>query len=261
MKRPVVILLLLFLFAGGAWFFFTSQPEPIDELPPPPMAPVTATGDQVIPPLPGENNVAAEPEFVPIREPLPPLDESDTKVTWALEEIVGAEALAQYLVKSQAISRIVATTDSLTSRQVPSQINPLRPVDDKFIVDREGDEIVLSPLNFARYDGYVEIVRQMDGRALIDFYQDYYPLFQQAWEQNGGQGPFSERLVEVIDTLLETPDVTGPVYLTKPEAVYLFADPNLEAMTAGQKVLIRMGSANAAVVKEKLAEVSTMLGQ
>jgi len=55
--------------------------------------------------------------------------------------------------------------------------------------------------------------------------------------------------------LLDTPDVTDTVYLTKPEAVYLFEDPELESLTAGQKILLRMGSANAAVVKQKLADL------
>jgi len=63
----------------------------------------------------------------------------------------------------------------------------------------------------------------------------------------------------VIDHLLETPDVAGPVYLTKPEAVYLFAEPELEAMTAGQKILVRMGAVNAEQVKQKLREVKDKL--
>ena len=74
-------------------------------------------------------------------------------------------------------------------------------------------------------------------------------------------GSFNDRLLEVIDDLQETPDVTGPVYLFKPEAVYLFEDPELEALTAGQKVLVRMGSENASVVKEKLTEFKQGLGQ
>ncbi len=99
----------------------------------------------------------------------------------------------------------------------------------------------------------------MDTDSVMKFYRRYAPLFQQAWEENGGAGSFNDRLLEVLDNLLSTPDVPGPVYLTKPEAVYLFEDPELEAMTAGQKVLVRMGSANAAVVKEKLAELRAEL--
>ena len=138
---------------------------------------------------------------------------------------------------------------------MPAQINPLKPVDEKFIAVTEADSVVMSAQNFARYDGYVALLQNADSEALMAFYQRYYPLFQQAWEENGGEGSFNKRLIEVIDHLLETSAVSGPVYLTRPEAVYLFADPELESMTAGQKILVRMGSVNASVVKANLLEV------
>ena len=37
--------------------------------------------------------------------------------------------------------------------------------------------------------------------------------------------------------------------------MYQFADPELEARSAGQKIMIRMGSENAARIKAKLQEV------
>ena len=43
--------------------------------------------------------------------------------------------------------------------------------------------------------------------------------------------------------------------LVKPEAVYLFADEDLEGLSAGQKMLMRIGSANAIVIMDKLQEV------
>ena len=45
-----------------------------------------------------------------------------------------------------------------------------------------------------------------------------------------------------------------PYRLVKPEAVYQFADEELESLSAGQKILLRMGSENAARVKSKLSE-------
>ena len=58
---------------------------------------------------------------------------------------------------------------------------------------------------------------------------------------------------------MTTPDVDGDIYLVKPEAVYLFEDPELEALTAGQKILLRMGPENAMAVKEKLREIRRLL--
>lgn len=257
MKKIVPILLLVLLFVGAAWYSFMKPTDPVHELPPPVIEPAPAVTQESSPPRPATEMVNPEPEPVPVTppEPLPVLNESDPEVMQALAGITGADLLTQYLVTDQVISRVVASIDSLTSRQVPVHINPIRPAEDKFLVDKEGESLILSTQNFARYDGYVALLQNMDTGLLMTFYRRYDPLFQQAWEQNGGLGSFEGRMLEVIDSLLETPDVPGPVYLTKPEAVYLFEDPELEAMTSGQKVLVRMGSVNASVVKEKLAGI------
>jgi hypothetical protein len=259
MKKTIPFLLLFLLFAGAAWYSLTRQPEPIDELPPPQAVPALPATQQQ-PPVKvddGEVEEVFEPEPVTQPEPLPALSESDPEVTKELAGIVGDGPLMEYLVTDQVLSRVVASIDSLTSRQVPVHINPVKPVSDKFIVDSDGENLVMSEQNFERYDGYVSLMAEMDTDSMITFYRRYYPLFQQAWEQNGGTGSFNNRLFEVIDDLMETPDVTGPVFLVKPEAVYLYEDPELEALTAGQKVLIRMGSENAAVVKQKLKELKS----
>jgi hypothetical protein len=257
MKKTAPYMLLIILFAAAAWYFFTREPEAVHELPPPYLPPAMPAEEQ----QPGtqlEDSLAyREPVILP--DPLPLLDASDPELTLALAEIAGADRLAEYLVKNQIISRFVATLDSLTSRQVPPQINPIRPATDKFIAETEGESILMSAENFTRYDGYVALMQDVNTDVLVALYQRYYPLFEQAWEENGGEGSFNERLAEVIDHLLETPDVPGPVYLSKPEAVYVFEEPELEAMTAGQKVLVRMGSVNAAVVKEKLTEVKLQI--
>ncbi|HEB80283.1 MAG TPA: DUF3014 domain-containing protein, partial [Chromatiales bacterium] len=49
--------------------------------------------------------------------------------------------------------------------------------------------------------------------------------------------------------LLAAPEPSGPVRLVRPSVYYKFADPRLEALPAGQKVLIRMGPGNERRVK------------
>lgn len=257
MKKAAPYLILVLLFAVAGWYFFTGEPETVHELPPPQLPSITpAELEQIEQPVVEriERQIPEpEPEVVP--EPLPALNESDPGFRQALSGMVGANPLAVYVVKDHVISRMVATLDSLTARQVPAEINPVKPANDKFIVEAEGDRTVMSAENFARYDGYVALLNGMDAGSLRMTYQRYAPLFQEAWEENGGEGDFDERLVGLIDHLLATPDVPPPVYLVKPEAVYLFEEPALESLSAGQKILIRMGSANAAIVKEKLADI------
>jgi hypothetical protein len=261
MNKVIPILILVILFAAGAWLFFTQEPEAVSELPPPPV-PSTATSQLPLPESQPDvmqdfQESDAEPAELP--PPLPPLNESDGEIKQALAEAADSASVADYLVKDQVVSRVVVAIDALTSRQVPGQINPVKPAGARFVVGKLGDKVVMSADNFARYDGYVALLENMDSDELLGFYQRYYPLFQQAWEENGGEGSFNDRAVEVIDNLLETPDVSGPIYLVKPEAFYLYEDPELEAMTAGQKILVRMGSDNSAVVKQKLRELRARL--
>jgi hypothetical protein len=85
-------------------------------------------------------------------------------------------------------------------------------------------------------------------------------LFQQSYQNLGyPNGYFNDRLVEVIDVMLATPDPKGPIQLVRPNVMYTFADPALEARPAGQKLLIRMGPENAQAIKAKLKELRTII--
>jgi hypothetical protein len=63
----------------------------------------------------------------------------------------------------------------------------------------------------------------------------------------------------VIDSLLATPQPAGSLQLTRPNVMYTFADPTLEARPAGQKLLLRMGPDNAAAIKSKLTELRAII--
>jgi hypothetical protein len=94
----------------------------------------------------------------------------------------------------------------------------------------------------------------------VALYRTLRPLFQQAYEDLGYPSrSFNTRLVNVIDHLLETPTVLDPIRLVQPRVVYQYADPQLEALSPGQKWLIRMGPANGLVVKAKLREIRAEL--
>jgi hypothetical protein len=85
-------------------------------------------------------------------------------------------------------------------------------------------------------------------------------LFQQAYEDLGNPGKsFDTRLVEVIEHLLATPNVRDEIRLVQPSVLYRYADDRLEKLSAGQKLLIRMGPENAAALKAKLREIQAEL--
>jgi hypothetical protein len=93
-------------------------------------------------------------------------------------------------------------------------------------------------------------------------YVRIYPLFQQAYKELGYPNEyFNDRLVEVLDDLLDAPDIKEPVNLLQPKVLYQYADPDLEELSIGQRILMRTGSKNEARLKIWLTEVKQALNQ
>jgi hypothetical protein len=70
---------------------------------------------------------------------------------------------------------------------------------------------------------------------------------------------FNDRLVEVIDHLLATPDPATPLLLEPRIRRVIYADPALEALSAGQKILLRMGDENRRRVVKVLRDFRTAI--
>jgi hypothetical protein len=194
-------------------------------------------------------------EETPAPQPLPSLAESDPPVQESLSQVFG-RALDPFLVPKNIVRHTVVTIDNLPRKKTAVQMWPVKPIGGELIATGNGEELTLSADNFARYEPVIKIVQSMDTAQLVALYKQYYPLFQESYASLGyPDGYFNDRLVEVIDHLLATPDVTGPVQLKRPSVNFEFVDPELENRSSGQKLLIRMGSANAAIVKDKLREL------
>jgi hypothetical protein len=100
----------------------------------------------------------------------------------------------------------------------------------------------------------------MDAKTLVALYRGLQPLFQQAYEELGHpNGEFNTRLIEVIDHLLATPAAPAEIRLVQPSVLYRYADERLEKLSAGQKLLLRMGPENAAIIKGKLGDIRAQL--
>jgi hypothetical protein len=67
--------------------------------------------------------------------------------------------------------------------------------------------------------------------------------------------------VTIIDLLLSTPEPAEPIRLVRPLVLYKFADPELEALSGGQKLLIRMGDDNAAKIRQMLQAFRQLIVQ
>lgn len=255
-NKPLVgVAAAVVLAAFGGWYYWHSR-NAASPKSPLPAAPVV----QAAPPeAPIEHPVPDAGPDAP-NVPLPSLADSDKVVSDALGGAATETGLMQYLVPENLVRHIVVTVDNLARQKAAVDKRPTTPVAGTFMVD--GDELhaTLDAQNFRRYGPMVEALRKTDMRKLAVVYLHFYPLFQQAYQDLGyPKGYFNDRLVQVIDVLLATPQVAAPVDLVRPNVMYLFADPDLEARPAGQKVLIRMGSDHASVIKAKLMELRAII--
>jgi hypothetical protein len=189
-------------------------------------------------------------------EPLPLLGESDAAMQDTLAELFTRKSAVEFFYLKEIVRRFVVTVDNLPRKKVPMQYRLFKPVLGKFLVTGEGENFLASPDNYRRYTPYVFLTNAVDTRKLVAVYVRFYPLFQQEYQNLGyPKGYFNDRLVEAIDDLLAAPDVPGQIKLVRPNVLYQFADPNLEDLSAGQKIMIRLGSENAARIKARLRDV------
>jgi hypothetical protein len=261
MKKALwwIVPLVVVVVAAGAYFTWLRPPAEQPGVQPPPRAEAPLPAPQAEPepaikhPIEDARPETKEPLAA---APLPSLDESDKAVEDELAGLVGRAPLEQFLVSSGFIRRVVATVDNLPRSKAPQKMWPVKPAVGRFVTTGEKDDAHLSPENYRRYDPVLRFMESVDTGELVALYVHLYPLLQQAYKELGYPNKhFNDRLVEVVDHLLATPDVKGPIKLRKPWVMYEFSDPALEARSAGQKTLIRIGPENAARVKAKLRDI------
>ena len=249
--KQAIWLLAVVVVVALALFIYTQRQSPDEALPrielPPEPPPLSDEPRHPVPAPPPVKTESAAP-------PLPPLDASDSEVQEAVVGLFGR--IGAFLIPDDIVRRIVVTVDNLPRKKVAVELRSVKPTPGLFVASGDEDSFSTNAENYRRYDPFVELVQSADAAQLASIYFGLYPLFQQAYEELGyPTGHFNDRLVETIDHLIATREPEAPVALVRPKVFYEYADPSLEARSAGQKLLMRMGNEHAAVIKAKLAEL------
>ena len=251
-NKTLPVLVAILVVAGAAAWYWWGRIAPTPELPPPVAAPA---------------RTEAEP---PVQNPLPPaaasglptLAQSDAPFSAAVTDLPGARALADFLRPENLIRHIVATVDNLPRHKLAVEMRPLESASGSLIVSGGDQQATLDERNGMRYAALTAIIGAIDMHAVNSLYRTYYPLFQRAYEDLGyPKGYFNDRLVEVIDHLLDTPHPAAPLALVRPKVFWEYADPALEARSSGQKLMLRIGSANQAVIEHQLRELRSLIAR
>src|SRR2546425_114295 len=193
-----------------------------------------------------------------VRVPAP--SESDAIVREALSGVPGAAAFERFFYPQDIVRRFVTTVDNLPRKSVAPQVTVVKSVPGSFLAAVTDGKLTISGDNAARYTPYVRFAQAIDTKTLVALYVRFYPWFQRAYQDLGyPSGYFNDQLIDVIDNVLATPETSTPVALVQSHVLFEFANPDFEALSAGQKIMVRVGGENAAQIRIKLRELRRLL--
>lgn len=259
-RRMVLSIIVLAIAGAAAWWWWQGQQQNIEAPAPGPATPAPAA--------PAPEPVAQAASEPAIQYPLPtPQDQvplAVDNIAPALTDLLGRKAVDAFLQLGDFPRRVVATVDNLGRGYAPASLWPINPTAGRFTVLEQGGGTVIAPGNGARYTALVALAESIDPVKTVDLYVQMYPLLQRAYEDLGyPKAYFNDRLIQIIDLLLASPvpggavpvqltEVKGPEPSVRPWVRYEFADPALQSLAAGQKIMVRVGPANERRLKARL---------
>lgn len=276
----VALLVIAAVVAGGYYLWQRQRPAPAPEAAPVAAAPPASAAPapspapaEASPAAPSPGDVAA-PEAKAGAEPLPALADAGPRVRQMLERLLGRQNVLTFLQPDRFLTHAVATVDNLAREQAPVAVWPVNPTPQRFATLRQGGNgEIIHPDNSRRYQPLVGLIESVDSAQAVSLYRSHYPLFQKAYEELGFPGrSFNDRLLQVMDHLIATPvptqppavqlvEVKGSVPSQRPWVRYEFADPQLQAQSAGRKILLRVGPDNQRRLQAKLADLRQQLAK
>ena len=206
----------------------------------------------------------SEPIEQPTPEPEPTLlaaptdlDSSDPQVH-SLVKILAPE-FTQWLLPQQQIRKWVATVDMMAEGRYPRKYPAIDFPLGKFVVEKQGDSIHQADSNFKRADVLISALTKIEPQQLADYYQQWQPIFEKAYKEQGKRDRFTERLALAIDTIIGLEPLPENATLKQPHVFYTYADPALEQRSDLEKLVWRLGTDNQQALQAYLKQLKPLL--
>jgi hypothetical protein len=220
-------------------------------------------------PAPPEQTHAITPEARPPQplggeaEPVvvPPLDESDPLVRELVRRLSSHPQVVAWLTTDRLIRTFTVAVANVAEGVTPAtHVQILRPRQ-AFGVTEVGENLVVDPKSYSRYDGLAQAVDSIDAAAASKLYATLKPRLDEAYRELGYlDAPFDAAVERALVRLLKTP-VNDRQASIEPRGIgYGYRDERVESLSAAEKQLLRMGPANARRVQAKLREIALALG-
>jgi hypothetical protein len=240
------------------WWTMAKQAAPLTESAAsvPDMA--AAASDPVAP-------VAPPGELQPVKIPAAAQPLAADQIGSAITAFLGSNAALTFFQLTDFPRKFVATVDNLGRSHAPPVAWPISPTEGRFTVQTFDGATAISSDNGLRYTPLVLLLEKINAGLAVDLYVRMYPVLQQTYVDLGyPNNQINDRLLQVINHLLATPnapqvmavqltEVKGPIPSVRPWVRYEFADPALEALSSGQKIMLRVGSVNQNRLKARLS--------
>ncbi len=272
MKKTTILIIFLIILIGilALVIYNRNKPEPVVEEPAAPAESnviepnrrpiVHYPVPEPVPTAPAETPETQPEEQLPLPATLPKVGDSDESVGNVFKMLIAGKSGLELLNLQNFIQRLVVTIDNLPEKQLPKFHLPISRPKGSYIVSGTADSPQTSSRNHRRYSNHVALLETIEPKLAIKAYVHFYPLFQAAYKDLGYPNAyFNDRLVYVIDHLLETPDQPEPIQLEQPLVQYTFSNLSLEKRSAGQKILLRIGPENRARTLKVLKEYRSLL--
>lgn len=212
-------------------------------------------------PLPSVSEVEDRPKPT-VEQPIKPepltFEQGDVGLIAKIETNASIQA-AKLLASDDLIRRTVVFIDNLAKGDIAKKHSPVIEPKEKFQA-LEGDLQIIDPNSYERYTPYVNLVSRFSGAQLVRMYDEFQPLFKEAYQEIGYDGEnFETTLNNAIQELLDTPIPKSPIPLIKESVTYKYAYPEWEQLSDAQKQFLRMGPDNMKKLKVTLQAVQKAL--
>jgi hypothetical protein len=242
--RGIVFVLAGVLAGAVLMFWWMSRVQPTPAAPPSTTAPDVAVGSN-------------RPKRQPIE--LPALDDSDTLLRDLVSTLSRHPVLARLLATSGLVRGATMAVVQIGEGRTP--VNPLkvlRPSTRMTIVGTSTGRI--NPTSYQRWDADVAALVSVSPTDAAQLYVNIKPLLDQAYVELGHPGEdFDTAVVQAIDVLAQTPDVTSDPVLLRRQGYYEHDDAALRALRPVQKQLLLTGPDNRRRVLAWLKSFATAL--
>ncbi len=264
---PIWISIIAAIMIAGALFFYKQYSAEVPATPIQTPAVVNINQDVVV--MPPPPLVEEKTEVLELPKPMTP----PKNVNTALLELFGEKAVLSLLSINEFIDYFVVTVDNLGGPAATSDKWPVKKPLDQFQTEVQGQQTVIGRTNAARYQPYVNLLIKLDLNKAAELYFGFYPKFQAAYVNIGyPDQQFNQRFIQVLDLLIKTPKgsdlmpvemmkVEGPYQFVQPWAHFQFQKSTYEQLPIGQKIMLRLGPKNEAVVKVRLKEFRTLINR